>query len=134
MKSIWYKHILSHLELNQGATLNALCFLKVWNFFPKILEFLCKIWPQYLEADQRYWRKDDLQNSMWHPVYDKIIKYLFYLFQKLPYPKQVFFIVGNEFCERFSYYGMKGTFFYRLRAEKSPLSMSSSVYRVLLIF
>eukprot|EP00092_Neocalanus_flemingeri_P014568 GFUD01015717.1.p1 GENE.GFUD01015717.1~~GFUD01015717.1.p1 ORF type:complete len:713 (-),score=202.42 GFUD01015717.1:316-2454(-) len=27
--------------------------------------------------------------------------------QKLPYPKSVFFIVGNEFCERFSYYGMK---------------------------
>jgi len=27
---------------------------------------------------------------------------------KLPYPKQVFFIIGNEFCERFSYYGMKG--------------------------
>jgi len=25
----------------------------------------------------------------------------------LPYPKSVFFIVGNEFCERFSYYGMK---------------------------
>jgi len=27
--------------------------------------------------------------------------------KKLPYPKSVFFIVGNEFCERFSYYGMK---------------------------
>jgi len=27
--------------------------------------------------------------------------------RKLPYPKSVFFIVGNEFCERFSYYGMK---------------------------
>jgi len=25
----------------------------------------------------------------------------------LKYPKSVFFIVGNEFCERFSYYGMK---------------------------
>jgi len=25
----------------------------------------------------------------------------------LPYPKSVFFIIGNEFCERFSYYGMK---------------------------
>ncbi len=29
-------------------------------------------------------------------------------FQKLPYPKSIWFIVGNEFCERFSYYGMKG--------------------------
>ena len=28
-------------------------------------------------------------------------------FQKLPYPKSLFFIIGNEFCERFSYYGMK---------------------------
>merc|ERR1711944_64104 len=26
---------------------------------------------------------------------------------KIPYPKQVFFVVGNEFCERFSFYGMK---------------------------
>ncbi|XP_064465951.1 peptide transporter family 1-like isoform X2 [Ornithodoros turicata] len=24
-----------------------------------------------------------------------------------PYPRAVFFIIGNEFCERFSYYGMK---------------------------
>ncbi|KAG0728410.1 Solute carrier family 15 member 1 [Chionoecetes opilio] len=27
--------------------------------------------------------------------------------KKLKYPKSVFFIIGNEFCERFSYYGMK---------------------------
>jgi len=27
--------------------------------------------------------------------------------QKLKYPKSVFFIIVNEFCERFSYYGMK---------------------------
>ncbi|XP_074032367.1 peptide transporter family 1 isoform X2 [Leptinotarsa decemlineata] len=26
--------------------------------------------------------------------------------KKLPYPKSVFFIICNEFCERFSYYGM----------------------------
>ncbi|XP_055305343.1 peptide transporter family 1-like, partial [Sitodiplosis mosellana] len=26
---------------------------------------------------------------------------------KLPYPKRVFFIIGNEFCERFNFYGMK---------------------------
>lgn len=24
------------------------------------------------------------------------------------YPKSVFFIIGNEFCERFSFYGLKG--------------------------
>ena len=28
-------------------------------------------------------------------------------FQKLPFPKSLLFIIGNEFCERFSYYGMK---------------------------
>ncbi|KAF4526610.1 hypothetical protein B566_EDAN006426 [Ephemera danica] len=27
--------------------------------------------------------------------------------KKLPYPKAVFFIVSNEFCERFCYYGMR---------------------------
>jgi len=27
--------------------------------------------------------------------------------KKVPYPKSVFIIVGNEFCERLSYYGMK---------------------------
>ncbi|XP_054707917.1 solute carrier family 15 member 1-like [Uloborus diversus] len=27
--------------------------------------------------------------------------------EKIPYPKAVFFIVGNEFCERFTYYGMR---------------------------
>lgn len=27
--------------------------------------------------------------------------------KKLPYPKAVFFILTNEFCERFSYYGMR---------------------------
>merc|ERR1712241_1442921 len=27
--------------------------------------------------------------------------------KKRPYPKSLFFIIGNEFCERFSYYGMK---------------------------
>ncbi|XP_037725509.1 peptide transporter family 1 isoform X1 [Drosophila subpulchrella] len=27
--------------------------------------------------------------------------------KKLPYPKSVFFIISNEFCERFNYYGMR---------------------------
>jgi len=27
---------------------------------------------------------------------------------KPPYPKSVGFIIGTEFCERFSYYGMRG--------------------------
>lgn len=27
--------------------------------------------------------------------------------QKLPYPKRVFFIISNEFCERFTFYGLR---------------------------
>lgn len=30
--------------------------------------------------------------------------------KKLPYPKSVFFIISTEFCERFSFYGMKSKF------------------------
>lgn len=37
--------------------------------------------------------------------------------RKLPYPKQVFFIVGNEFCERFSYYGMKAVLAIYLKSK-----------------
>ena len=27
--------------------------------------------------------------------------------KKIPYPKHIFFILGNEVCERYSFYGMK---------------------------
>ena len=27
--------------------------------------------------------------------------------KKLPFPKSIAFIISNEFCERFSYYGMR---------------------------
>lgn len=30
--------------------------------------------------------------------------------ETLPYPKQIIFIIGNEFCERFSYYGMRSKY------------------------
>ena len=30
--------------------------------------------------------------------------------KKYPYPKSVFFIISTEFCERFSFYGMKSKF------------------------
>lgn len=29
---------------------------------------------------------------------------------KLPYPKRVFFIICNAFCERFNYYGVRGNY------------------------
>ncbi|XP_023214759.1 solute carrier family 15 member 1-like isoform X6 [Centruroides sculpturatus] len=34
-----------------------------------------------------------------------------------PYPKAVFFLVGNEFCERFSYYGLRAVLTLYLTAE-----------------
>lgn len=30
------------------------------------------------------------------------------MFHKTGYPSSVWYILGNEFCERFSYYGMHG--------------------------
>ena len=29
--------------------------------------------------------------------------------EKIPYPKSIPFILTTEFCERFSYYGMRGS-------------------------
>lgn len=31
--------------------------------------------------------------------------------QKMPYPKRVFLILGNEFCERFMFYGLDSEYF-----------------------
>ena len=53
---------------------------------------------------------------------------------KLPYPKAVLFIITTEFCERFSYYGMKGDlswdlgprilakFHCKIRYKRSPIT------------
>lgn len=38
--------------------------------------------------------------------------------QPLAYPKQVFLIIGNEFCERFNYYGMRSRIFVFIFAAK----------------
>ena len=32
--------------------------------------------------------------------------------KKYPYPKAILFIISTEFCERFSFYGMKSKFTY----------------------
>jgi len=49
--------------------------------------------------------------------------------KKLPYPKQVFFIVGNEFCERFSYYGMKAVLAIYLKSKlKFSEDQSTVIY------
>ena len=34
--------------------------------------------------------------------------------EKIPYPKSVFLIIATEFCERFSYYGMRSELFLKL--------------------
>ena len=36
-----------------------------------------------------------------------VMFFFFSILQKLKYPISVFFIIVNEFCERFSYYGMR---------------------------
>jgi hypothetical protein len=58
-------------------------------------------------------------NNLFKTVrYNTIIKYLsvfilgknvliWFTFQHVPYPKSVFFIISNEFCERFSFYVMR---------------------------
>ena len=43
------------------------------------------------------------------PEFNKIeIIFLQNVFHKTGYPSAVWYILGNEFCERFSYYGMHG--------------------------
>ena len=32
--------------------------------------------------------------------------------KNLPFPKSIAFIISNEFCERFSYYGMRSKFYF----------------------
>ncbi len=41
------------------------------------------------------------------PLPDHGRERIYWIFQELKYPMSVFLIVANEFCERFSYYGMK---------------------------
>ncbi|CAH2103133.1 unnamed protein product [Euphydryas editha] len=49
--------------------------------------------------------------TFWYEYYNNSVAYhiqtILFQRQKLPYPKSVGFIVTNEFCERFSYYGMR---------------------------
>ncbi|XP_020904112.1 solute carrier family 15 member 2-like isoform X2 [Exaiptasia diaphana] len=40
-----------------------------------------------------------------------------FLLCSIPFPKSIYFIIGNEFCERFSYYGMKAILFIYLSNE-----------------
>ncbi|KAK7075752.1 hypothetical protein SK128_015997, partial [Halocaridina rubra] len=51
--------------------------------------------------------------------------------EKIPYPKAVFFIVGNELCERFSYYGMKAILTLYLKYQlKYDEDTSTVIYHV----
>uniref|UniRef100_A0A023F7I0 Oligopeptide transporter 1 n=2 Tax=Triatoma infestans TaxID=30076 RepID=A0A023F7I0_TRIIF len=49
--------------------------------------------------------------------------------EKIKYPKSVFFIIGNEFCERFSYYGMRTILsLYLTQALKYTETTSTIIY------
>lgn len=61
----------------------------------------------YLHFQNRYF--NNLHNILYVIIELSILNYNSRL-QKLPYPKSVFFIVSNEFCERFSFYGMRSKY------------------------
>jgi dipeptide/tripeptide permease len=42
------------------------------------------------------------------------------------YPRSVFFMLGNEFCERFSFYGMRAILIVYFISEHSMSERSSS--------
>ncbi|KAK9298287.1 hypothetical protein QLX08_008303 [Tetragonisca angustula] len=51
--------------------------------------------------------------------------------QKLKYPKSIFFIISNEFCERFSFYGMRTVLTLYLKNQlKYTDDMSTVIYHV----
>lgn len=51
--------------------------------------------------------------------------------KKLKYPKSIFFIISNEFCERFSFYGMRTVLtLYLRRYLKYTDNMSTVIYHV----
>ncbi|XP_006624873.1 peptide transporter family 1-like isoform X2 [Apis dorsata] len=47
--------------------------------------------------------------------------------KKMKYPKSIFFIVSNEFCERFSYYGMRTILTLYLKNQLMYSSNTSTV-------
>ncbi|KYM98055.1 Solute carrier family 15 member 1, partial [Cyphomyrmex costatus] len=56
-------------------------------------------------------------------------------FQKVKYPKSVFFIISNEFCERFSYYGMRTVLsLYLYNMLKYSESTSTIIYHIFSAF
>ncbi|XP_054012778.1 peptide transporter family 1 isoform X1 [Hylaeus anthracinus] len=55
--------------------------------------------------------------------------------KKLKYPKSVFFIIGNEFCERFSFYGMRTVLTLYLRNYLNYNdNTSTAIYHVFTMF
>ena len=51
--------------------------------------------------------------------------------QKIPYPKSIPFILTTEFCERFSYYGMRG---WHDRSRPFLSSLTSECAAILVLF
>ncbi|XP_076244051.1 peptide transporter family 1 [Calliopsis andreniformis] len=55
--------------------------------------------------------------------------------QKLKYPKSVFFIISNEFCERFSFYGMRTVLTLYLRNQLNYSNdTSTAIYHIFTMF
>ncbi|KAK3921418.1 Peptide transporter family 1 [Frankliniella fusca] len=53
----------------------------------------------------------------------------------LKYPKSVFFIIGNEFCERFSYYGMRTILsLFMIKALKLDEENATIIYHMFVMF
>lgn len=55
--------------------------------------------------------------------------------KSLKYPKSVFFIIGNEFCERFSYYGMRTILsLFMIKALKLNEENATIIYHMFVMF
>ena len=44
--------------------------------------------------------------------------------EKIPYPKSIPFILTTEFCERFSYYGMRGSKIWLIKKKRALFILS----------
>ncbi|XP_076622950.1 peptide transporter family 1 isoform X1 [Colletes latitarsis] len=55
--------------------------------------------------------------------------------KKLKYPKSIFFIISNEFCERFTFYGMRTVLTLYLRNQLNySNNTSTAIYHVFIMF
>lgn len=65
-----------------------------------------------LVTDESKLMKDNQYNKniLMKPLRDPESANVHHQHKQRPYPKYVFFIICNEFCERFSFYGLRGNY------------------------